>query len=375
MTDVKKVLVVGGGIGGLSAAIALHRKGISVDVVERSVDWSVYHVGIIVQANFVRALAEIGLADEAVAAGFAYKGARFRDKGGAILAELPGVPFVEGYPSDLGLTRPALHKVLTTRVQELGIPVRLGVTFSALADRGDHVEVNFTDGSQGQYELVIGADGNFSQVRAHLFPEGPKPTYTGQGVWRYNLPRPEWMEWADIYTGKEGGKAGYVPLTKDTMYVLAVFEEKGNPRFPQETLADEFRKRLEGYGGDLATFKDQIIDPNLVVYRPLEPCIMPDPWFKGRIVLIGDAAHAATPHLGQGAAMAIEDAVVLAEEVSRSEAGVEGALEEFMRRRFPRVLLVGTSSIKLGYWEMHPEEAGDPVELTDAIRTKLAEPI
>ena len=159
MSDVKKVLVIGGGIGGLSAAIALHRKGIAVDVVERSVDWSVYHVGIIVQANFVRALAEIGLADEAVAAGFAYKGARFRDKGGAILAELPGVPFVEGYPSDLGLTRPALHKVLTTRVKELGIPVRLGVTFSELADHGDHVTVKFTDGSQGQYDLVIGADG------------------------------------------------------------------------------------------------------------------------------------------------------------------------------------------------------------------------
>ena len=375
MLDCKKVLIIGGGIGGLSAAIALHRKGISVEVVERSSDWAVYHVGIIVQANFIRALAEIGLADEAVAAGYAYKGARFRDRNGAVLAELPGVPIVEGYPADLGLTRPALHRVLTSRVKELGIPVRLGVSFTALDDTGDGVSAQFTDGSAGHYDLVIGADGNFSKVREHLFPDGPKPTYTGQGVWRYNLPRPAWMEWADIYTGKEGGKAGYVPLTTDTMYVLAVFEEKGNPRFPQGTLAAEFRKRLEGYGGDLATFRDQIVDSDLVVYRPLEPCIMPDPWFKGRIVLIGDAAHAATPHLGQGAAMAIEDAVVLAEEVSAPSGNIGQSLERFMRRRFPRVRLVGTSSIKLGHWEMHPEEAGDPVELTDEIRTKLAEPI
>ncbi len=133
------------------------------------------------------------------------------------------------------------------------------------------------------------------------------------------------------------------------------------------------RKRLEGYGGILGEAATHVTDPALVVYRPLEACIMPDPWFKGRVVLIGDAAHSATPHLGQGAAMAVEDAVVLAEELAARDVG--GALKGYMTRRFERAKLVGTSSIQLGEWEMNPDTAGDPIALTDRIRTKLAEPV
>ena len=102
---------------------------------------------------------------------------------------------------------------------------------------------------------------------------------------------------------------------------------------------------------------------------------MPDPWYKGRVVLIGDAAHSATPHLGQGAGMAVEDAVVLAEEWLAGHEDPAKALRRFMDRRFERALLVGQSSIKLGYLEMHPEEEGDPVAITDQIRKKLAEAI
>ncbi|MGE8135435.1 FAD-dependent monooxygenase [Novosphingobium subterraneum] len=372
MSKANRVLIIGGGVGGLAAAIGLHQRGIAVEVVERDKDWKVYHVGIIVQANFVRALNMLGLGDRAVAAGYAYRGARFLDIDGNVLKELPGDTAVDGLPSDLGLTRPALHKVLTEKVRALGIPVRLGVSFDSLDDDGDGVDVKFTDGTCGRYDLVIGADGNYSAVRKALWPEA-KPQYTGQGVWRYNVPRPEGLEWADIYIGKDKGKAGYCPLTPEEMYIFAVFEEPGNPRFPAETLAAEMRRRLEGYGGILAEAARHVTDPSLVVYRPLEACIMPAPWYRGRIVLIGDAAHSATPHLGQGAAMAVEDAVVLAEEVAERE--VDRALAAFMERRFERAKLVGLSSIRLGEWEMHPESAGDPMQLTDQIRKKLAEPV
>ena len=183
------------------------------------------------------------------------------------------------------------------------------------------------------------------------------------------------MEWACLYLGKEGGKAGYVPLTQDTMYVLAVFEEPGNPKFAPDVLAMEFRKRLEGYGGDMATFRDLITDPTLVVYRPLEICVLPDPWYRGRVVLIGDAAHSATPHLGQGAAMAVEDAIVLAEEVDRTPDQLSNAFRKFMDRRYERAKFVAMSSIRLGHLEMHPEEEGDPIAITDAVRKKLLEPV
>jgi 2-polyprenyl-6-methoxyphenol hydroxylase-like FAD-dependent oxidoreductase len=373
MTKPRKILVIGGGVGGLAVAIGLHQRGFAVEVVERDKDWKVYHVGIIVQGNFVRALDRLGLAEAAVKAGYAYKGARFKDLDGTTIAELPGDPLADGIPGDLGITRPALHEVLTSKVRQLDIPVRLGVSFTALVDKGDAVEAAFTDGTSGSYDLVIGADGNYSAVRKQLFPEAI-PQYTGQGVWRYNVPRPSDLDWSDIYVGKPLGKAGYCPLTAQDMYIFAVFEEPGNPKFAPETLADEMRQRLAGYGGLLGAAAQQISDPALVVYRPLEACILPDPWYRGRIVLIGDAAHSATPHLGQGAAMAVEDAVVLAEELDREE-DIDAALRGFMDRRFERAKLVGLSSIQLGEWDMHPEMAGDPVELTDRIRKKLAEPV
>ncbi|NOW48600.1 2-polyprenyl-6-methoxyphenol hydroxylase-like FAD-dependent oxidoreductase [Novosphingobium sp. SG751A] len=370
------ICIIGGGVAGLALAIGLHQRGIACEVVERDKDWKVYHVGIIVQANFVRALNALGVGDAAVAAGYAYRGARFVDVNGNTIAELPGDTAVDGLPSDLGLTRPALHKVLTDKVKELGIPVRLGVTFTTMEDYGDHVELGFSDGTSGSYDLVVGADGNYSAVRKAIFPDAA-PKFTGQGVWRYNVPRPEGLEWSDIYIGNGhngfNGKAGYCPLTPDEMYIFAVVEEKGNPRFAPETLADEMRARLAGYGGILGEAAKAITDPALVVYRPLEACIMPDPWHKGRVVLIGDAAHSATPHLGQGAAMAVEDAVVLAQELGRGD--IPAALRAFMERRFERAKLVGTFSIQLGEWEMHPESAGDPVEVTDRIRKKLAEPV
>ncbi len=372
----KKVCVIGGGIGGLAVAIGLHQQGVDVEVVERDKDWKVYHVGIIVQANFVRALHQLGVGDQAVAAGHPHKGVRFLAAQGRLLAELPGETEVDGLPADLGLTRPALHEVLTAKVKELGIPVRLGVSFESFEDKGDAVEVKFTDGSSGSYDLLVGADGNYSAVRKVLWPDA-KPEFTGQGVWRYNVPKPAGLEWTEMYVGAENGfhgKAGYCPLTPDSMYIFAVIEEPGNPRFAPKTLAEEMRKRLEGYGGTMAEAAAQVIDPDLVVYRPLEACIMPDPWYQGRVVLIGDAAHSATPHLGQGAAMAVEDAVVLAEEISTRE-DIDAALRAFMNRRFERAKLVGTSSIMLGEWEMHPENAGDPVEVTERIRKTLAEPV
>ncbi|NBC34984.1 FAD-binding protein [Novosphingobium sp. FSY-8] len=375
MSKAQNICIIGGGVAGLAVAIGLHNKGLKVEVVERDKDWKVYHVGIIVQANFVRALNALGVGEAATKAGYAYRGARFCNASGQVIAELPGETAVDGLPSDLGLTRPALHKVLTDKVKELGIPVRLGVTFTDMQDKGDGVDVVFSDGTSGSYDLVIGADGNYSQVRKHLWPEA-KPQFTGQGVWRYNVPRPADLEWSDIYLAAPNGfngKAGYCPLTPEEMYIFAVIEEKGNPRFAPETLADEMRARLAGYGGILGEAAKAITDPALVVYRPLEACIMPDPWYQGRIVLIGDAAHSATPHLGQGAAMAVEDAVVLVDELAAKD--IDAALVAFMERRFERAKLVGTSSIQLGEWEMHPESAGDPVEVTDRIRKKLAEPV
>lgn len=373
-----RILIIGGGIGGLSTALSLHRQGIPCEIVELRREWDVYHVGIGVSGNFLRALSVLGVADQAIAAGFTFNGMVICDVAGRELVRAPSAQLAgedgQVFPGDLGLTRPALHEILTRQVQALGIPVRVGVTFTEIDDRGDHVAVSFTDGSRGAYGLVVGADGAYSKVRTRLYGDRYVPRFTGQGVWRYNVKRPLDCEWGHVHKGKPGGAAGYLPLTQDTMYVFHVGAEPGNPRFPAETLAEELRRRLEGFGGRIPAIRAQVVDPRLVVYRPLEVCVVRERWFKGRVMVLGDAAHSSTPHVGQGAAMAVEDAVVLGEELARG-GGVPAALERFWTRRYDRVLFVADSAIQLGEWEQHPSAEANPLALMMKVFQRVAEPV
>ena len=242
---VKKVLIIGGGIGGLSTAIALRRAGITVDLIEIKSEWKVYHVGIIVQGNFIRAMAALGVADQAVAAGFAYFGVRFQTLHGQTVAEIPGIPMAgPNYPTDLGMGRPALHTILSEAALAAGTNVRLGVTFTDIQQNENSATVTFTDGTTGEYDLVVGADGVQSKVRSCVFGDELQPKFTGQGVWRYNVRRPVEVDYAFLCVGLAAGKCGFIPLSHDTGYVLLVQAEPGNPHHPADQLADIFRERL-----------------------------------------------------------------------------------------------------------------------------------
>lgn len=372
---VRKVLIIGGGIGGLATAIALRRAGIDVDLVEIKTEWKVYHVGIIVQGNFIRAMAALGIADQAVAAGFPYFGVKFQTIHGHPVAEIPGIPMAgPNYPTDLGMGRPALHRILSEAALQAGTRVRLGVTFTEIRPAEDRVTVSFTDGTSGEYDLAIGADGVHSTVRRLLFGDEHRPTFTGQGVWRYNVPRPAALDGAVLCVGLAGGKCGAIPLSDETAYVLLVQAEPGNPHHPKDRLAEIFRERLAACTGMMADMRDQITDSSLVIYRPLESLLLPAPWHRGRVLLIGDAAHATTPHLGQGAAQAVEDGVVLGELLPRDEP-LSQLLDEFMRRRFERCRFIVEGSLQLGEWEMHPSPEADPPGLTKKMLGVMAQPI
>lgn len=139
------------------------------------------------------------------------------------------------------------------------------------------------------------------------------PRFTGHGVWRYTTKRPAALTSQRMYLGA-GVKAGLIPLTADTMYLLLVSNEPTNPWFEADTLAPMLYERMRSFKGMVADVRGELGQPtNEIVYVPIEEVILPLPWYKGRVVLIGDAAHASSPHIAQGAAMAIEDAVVLAE--------------------------------------------------------------
>jgi 2-polyprenyl-6-methoxyphenol hydroxylase-like FAD-dependent oxidoreductase len=331
-----RILVIGGGIGGLTAAIALRQRGFEVEVIEKDPDWAVYGVGIIQQSNVVRAMDQLGLLDDYLGAAFGFDHVDVFGPDGRQLAHVPSPKLVDGRPANLGVARPALHKVLGDRVLAAGARVRLGVTARQLEDDGAGVDARFSDGSTGRYDLVVGADGVNSDTRSKILPEGPSPEFTGQGVWRYNFPRPAEVDCLKAYEGAMG--MGLVPLSQNLMYMYVTTPEPGNPRYPRQGLAAAMRSKLDGAAPALAELARGITDDEAVVYKPLDCILLTGPWHRGRIVLLGDAVHATTPHLGQGAGMAIEDGVVLADELAKA-ASPEEAFTSYRERRFERCAL------------------------------------
>ncbi|MDX9668154.1 FAD-dependent oxidoreductase [Pseudomonas sp. P5_152] len=374
MSAVNKVLIVGGGIGGLCAAIALRRKGIEVDLVELKSEWTVYGVGIIQQSNVVREMAKLGVLDGYLDAAYAFEDVAIYGPAGQQLARIPGQRLAgPAYPANVGISRLALHKVLSETALELGAKVRLGLSVESLNDNGDSVEVLFTDASSAAYDLVVGADGLFSKVRDLLLGDTYTPRFTGQSVWRYNFARDPQIDHLANYQSAEGN-AGLVPLAGDLMYLFLTSHEPSNPRMDPATLAEQMRQRLQGFTGLIGQLREQITDSSQVVYKPMEVVFVDEPWYRGRVLLIGDAAHATTPHLGQGAGMAIEDAIVLSEELTR-DGSVEQQLQRFMTRRFERCKYISESSVLAGDKEMQHDRDFDRIGLVKQMLARTAEPI
>ena len=370
------ILVIGGGIGGLTAAIALRGKGYPVEVIERDPTWSVYGVGIIQQANVVRAMAQLRVLEDYLGSAFGFDHVQMFAPDGAPLARIPSPRLAdESYPANVGIGRPALHKVLGDKAQAAGATVHLGVTAETIIDTPESsaVEVGFSDGSQGRYALVVGADGVYSSTRRTLFPDASAPEFTGQAVWRYNFPRSPEVEGLHVYHGRVG--AGLVPLSADAMYMYLTSAEPANPILARAGLAEQMRARTTGAAPRIRQLAEQITDDEAVVYKPLETLFLEGPWHKGRVVLIGDAVHATTPHLGQGAGMAIEDSLVLAEELERHGENLDSALQAFEIRRRERCRFIVESSKAVGEFQLGKRDQLDYSALTRQMFEITAAPI
>jgi 2-polyprenyl-6-methoxyphenol hydroxylase-like FAD-dependent oxidoreductase len=369
---VGNILIIGGGIGGLSLAIGLGRAGIHTDLVEIKKSWAVDGVGIIQPGNAIRAYKALGVADRCLEEGFVYKRQRYFDADGNLLGERT-MPAVEGLDmvGNCGIPRPLLQDILVSEATALGAHIRLGTTVGDVQDRHSHVDVSFSDGSSKKYDLVVAADGTYSAIRVMLFGDAYKPRFSGQGCWRFTTEKPADMDYSATFYGPN--KAGLIPLTRTSMYMFLTTTEPGNPRMPPDLLHELMRDRLHGHSGFAAEIRDRIRRPEDVVYKPLETVLVPPPWYRGRVLLIGDAAHSTTPHHAQGAAMAVEDAVVLSELLARLD-DVPSVLEKFMERRWERCRLVVESSLQVGKWELEPTttSVNDAIALSNHVRTTLA---
>lgn len=366
------ILIVGGGIGGLTAAIALSARGFAVTVIERDPEWSVYGVGIIQQSNVIRAMSQLGLIDEYVSTGVGFDAVEIYAPNGTRVARVPTPRLVDGYPANMGIGRRALHTLLGDRTIVGGAKVLLGVTATDMRDDGEGVDVRFSNGSSDRFDLVVGADGIYSQTRATIFPDAPQPQFTGQAVWRYNLPRLADLDALHAYNGPTG--VGLVPMSPDMMYIYVTTPEPDNPRYPREGLAAVMRSKMANCAPFIRELAEQVTDDDGVVYRPLETLLIEGPWHRGRIALLGDAVHATTPHLGQGAGMAIEDSLVLADELARHE-DIETALTAYHDRRFDRCAYIVRSSIAICMGQIGKGPPVDNAKATHEMFQIVAKPI
>lgn len=368
----RNILVIGGGIGGLSSAIAFCRAGHRVTVIERDPEWSVYGVGIIQQSNVVRAMDQLGVLDAFLDAACGFDAVEIYIPDGTRVARIPTPALVEGKPSNVGIGRRALQKVLGDSARALGAQVRLGVTADALDQDEAGVSARFSDGSAARYDLVVGADGVYSQTRRMILPDAEAPEFTGQAVWRYNFPRTEGLDALHVYNGPTG--VGLVPIAADTMYLYATTPEPDNPRYPVEGLAATMRAKLAGTAPAIRALAAQITEDAEVVYRPLEGMMVHGPWHSGRVVLLGDAVHATTPHLGQGAGMAIEDALVLAEELSAHDTP-EAAFEAYRTRRYERCRYIVEASLAICHGQIGKGPPIDNHQATGEMFAVVSQPI
>lgn len=363
----RRILIIGGGFSGMSAAIELCKRGAEVDLVEIDPGWRSYGAGISLGGATLRAFRQLGILDAFLREGNAADGVQALLPDGTPLATLP-TPRVAGpdVPGSGAIMRPVLARILAEATRAAGAQVLLGQSFTRITQDAEGVDVDFTDGQRRRYELVIGADGLYSKTREALFPDAPKPRYSGQAVWRAVLPRPPEVQGTMMWMGRV--KPGVNPVSKDEMYLFVTEHRPTNDHVDPAQFADMLRALLAPFPAPLVQrMREQIGLDSQIVFRPLEALLMPRPWYSGRAVLIGDSVHATTPHLASGACIGIEDALVLAEEVGR-HADVNAALAAFEARRWERCRMVVENSLRLGEIEM---TGGDKEEHARIMRESL----
>ena len=288
MANVEKVLIVGAGIGGLAAGALFGQRGAEVEIVEIKPEANGYGVGINQPGNSLRALREIGVLPEILAVGFEFDRWIFHDYRGELIVDVPSRLGGDGIPPNCALSRRALQEILIGAADRAGVRVRYGTTLDDFSEAEGQVEVCFSDGGRDSYDLVVGFDGIKSPLRSRLFGPEHDPVYTGHAVWRLTVPRPPHITYGALYQSPRN-KAGHIPLSEETMYLLLVSPEPEGVHYGPGDFAAMLRERLAEYEGVIGDIRDNIEEGDDIVYSPLSEVLLPPPWHKGLVVLGGDA--------------------------------------------------------------------------------------
>lgn len=359
----------------MSVAICLRRRGVEVDLVDLDPTWRAVGAGLTLNAYSLRAFEKVGVLGEMLAEGHIHEGMRTHTAEGVVTMDMPGREVGADFSNSAigGILRPALHRILSERTVEMGTRVRLGVTINSLEQDADGVNTVTSDGETNRYDLVVGADGLMSKVRGLIMPAAAKPAFTGQGCWRAVFKRPPEVVTNWMYQGP-GLKAGFNPISQDEMYMFILESVPPNTWRDPADWPRMLQERMSRFGGMVHELGQSLVDSNLINYRPLEGLLVPPPWHVGRVQLIGDAVHATTPHVGYGAGLAVEDAVVLDDELAKG-GDLEAALTRFVERRWERCKAVVQGSAELGQLEQDHAEMGAFMGVFARIQNALAAPL
>ncbi len=339
-----KITIIGGGIAGLTTAIALQQIGITATIFEAAPSVKAVGAGLALAANAMKGFRRLGIADEIIQKGRILPSFTLYDQAGKSINTTDRSALSQDYGVDnFTIHRGDLHQILYAKVKEGSLFLHKKAV--GLEQKADAVVLTFQDGTTHQTDAVIVADGIHSPIRQQLLPHS-RPRYAGYTCWRAVIDNTQLNLAETSETWGNTGRFGIVPLANNKIYWFAcVNAPQNDPTLKQWTTTDllrqfsQFHEPIPSIIG--ATTNDQLLLNDIIDLKPLPH------YAFGRVVLIGDAAHATTPNMGQGACQAIEDAVVLAD-VLKNNREVTTAFQQFEKRRLKRTHWIINNSWMVG---------------------------
>ena len=367
-------LIVGGGIAGLSSAIALAHVGVQCEVVEKGNPKE--GASIAISGRAADALVELGIYELIHEAGTPFPHdsgvVSMRDSSGRLLSRGPSRPTWPGAKEAVGIYRPTLIEILTKAAEELEVKIRHGTTFTKIENSLSGVTVFLSTGERCIYDLVVGADGINSATRKQLFPSSADPPYAGQLSIRWMAPGPRVMP--ESWYFSPVGRLGFYYLPEGYIYMPSVINIPKEGRLSDDEVNQLFGKLLDSMTAPaIVELRSRLKPDSDLIGRPFKWILLPAPWHSNHIILIGDAAHATTAHMGMGGGMALEDSVVLAQSI-RDAPTVQEAFKAFMERRYERVKTVVNSSVELSKLEQRNAPPTESKALLEAAFEALSSP-
>ncbi len=340
----KNITIVGGGIAGLTTAIALNKAGFSTTIFEAAPEVKAVGAGLALAANAMKAFQKIGIAEDVIAEGRILPAFLLLDQQGKQLAKTNSEALSKKYGVDnFTIHRADLHRVLLSKLDPSTVHSNKRIV--DITTHGERTVLTFQDGSTHEAEVLVAADGIHSPIRKKLLPES-KERYAGYTCWRAIIDNTKLQITESSETWGNNGRFGIVPLAHNKIYWFACINAKAQDEKMKAFRVADLAAHFKDFHAPIPQILQETKDEHLL-WKDINDLQPIHQLAFGNIVLIGDAGHATTPNMGQGACQAIEDAIILADELSKTD-NVTAAFKAFEKRRIQRVHRIVNTSWTFG---------------------------